>query len=171
MNLMMPTIFGQMGYKDAAPALSAVLDFVRLLTFILLICWPGWHGRASVLVISVLAMPAGFFIVLFAGNLTMALAGQFLFGLSCGLVYYAALYYAMVVSNASVDAGGKHEGLIGLGFVIGPGAGLIGLALAGVLGNRIGGMLIGIGPLFAIAAVAAIWALVPLISARGKSRA
>jgi MFS family permease len=167
----MPTIFGQMGYTQVAPALSAVLDFVRLLTFILLIYWPGWHGRASVLVISVVAMPTGFFMVLFAGNLAAALAGQFLFGLSCGLVYYAGLYYAMVVANASVGAGGKHESLIGLGFVIGPSAGLVGLGLADVFGNRTGGMLLGIGPLFAIAVVAAIWALRPLISGRLEAKA
>jgi len=162
LSALMPTIFDAMGYKQAAPALAAILDVVRLLTFILLIYWPGWHGRASVLVLSILAMPTGFFMVLFAGGLTAAVLGQVMFGLSCGIVYYAAIYYAMVVSNASVNAGGKHEGLIGLGFVIGPGAGLVGIAMAGVLGSRTGGMLLGIGPLFAVATVAAILALRPL---------
>jgi len=166
LSALMPTIFEQMGYKHAAPALSGVLDFVRLLTFILLIHWPDWHGRASVLAISILAMPAGFFMVLFAGNLTTALVGQLLFGLSCGLVYYSALYYAMVVANASVNAGGKHESLIGLGFVIGPAAGLAGVGLAGAFESETTGMLLGIGPLFAIAAIAAAWALRPLVQAR-----
>jgi len=35
------------------------------------------------------------------------------------------------VKNASVDAGGAHEGLIGLGLGLGPLAGIAGYALAG----------------------------------------
>jgi len=167
---LMPIIFYNMGFETAAPALAAVMDFVRLLVFIVLIAWAGWHGRASLLVISLIAMPLGFFMVLFAGDLTAALTGEFLFGLSCGLVYYAALYYAMVAENASVGAGGKHESLIGLGFVIGPGASLVGLGLAGVFGNRTGGLLLGLGPLFAITTMASLWALRTLLPARRPAK-
>ena len=46
-------------------------------------------------------------------------AGELLFGWAVGEVYFAALYYAMVVQNASVEAGGGHERIIGLGFALG----------------------------------------------------
>jgi hypothetical protein len=35
------------------------------------------------------------------------------------------LYYAMSVGGADVDAGGTHEALIGAGYTIGPGIGLL----------------------------------------------
>jgi hypothetical protein len=37
-----------------------------------------------------------------------------------GLTYYAALYYALAVGHAEVDAGGNFEALIGLGYCVGP---------------------------------------------------
>jgi hypothetical protein len=48
-----------------------------------------------------------------------------------GMVYFSALYYAMSVGHAQVDAGGTHEALIGSGYTIGPLAVLGGLALGG----------------------------------------
>ena len=48
-------------------------------------------------------------------------------GVGMGAVYYAALYYGLAVGHADVDAGGTHEGLIGVGYCLGP---LV--ALAGV---------------------------------------
>ena len=86
------------------------------------------------------------------------LAGEVAFGLAAGLTHYAALYYAMVVKNASVDAGGAHEGLIGLGFTAGPAAGLAGRAL--VPGSYVLGTLAGIGPLLAVCTAGAVWSLV-----------
>jgi hypothetical protein len=48
-----------------------------------------------------------------------------------GVTYHLALYYALVVKNAAVDAGGGHESLIGLGLALGPAVGLLGEYLAG----------------------------------------
>jgi hypothetical protein len=76
-------------------------------------------------------LPAGFLMMLFGSSLAMVLAGEVVFGAASGFVYTAALSYAMVVKNASVDAGGAHEGLIGLGLGLGPLAGIVGYALAG----------------------------------------
>ena len=41
------------------------------------------------------------------------------------MTYYAALYYAMSVGRAKVDAGGTHEALIGGGYMFGPLVGLM----------------------------------------------
>jgi len=168
---LLPIILLKIGMAEmAAPAFASILDFVRLLAFILMIYWPGWHGRPSVLLLTVVAMPVGFFMVLLAGNLALVLVGQIVFGMSCGLVYYAAIYYAMVVQNASVDAGGKHEAIIGLGFSMGPLAGLVGVGLAGVLANQTTGMLLGMSPLFLAATFGALAALKPLAQPRLHSK-
>jgi len=53
------------------------------------------------------------------------------FGMAAGFSYTAALYYALVAENASVDAGGAHESLIGIGIGLGPLSGLAGQLLIG----------------------------------------
>ena len=137
---LMPGVFERLGVPlAAATGLASLLDVMRVLTFLLLERWSGWHGKMPPLVLSVITLPAGFLLALFGANLWTVLTGELLFGVAAGMSYYAALYYAVVVKNASVDAGGAHEGLIGAGFTLGPLAGLVGLALAGPLGRAGGG--------------------------------
>jgi hypothetical protein len=45
------------------------------------------------------------------------------------------LYYAMAVGSAEVDAGGKHEAVIGLGYTAGPMLGLMALGLSSTGGT------------------------------------
>ena len=94
-----------------------------------------------------------------------ALLGEAIFGFAAGLTYSAAIYYAMVVKNASVDAGGVHEGLIGAGFAIGPAMGLAGIAMAPIFGNEMLGVLAGVAVLMAVCAAGA---LRPLARGAGK---
>jgi hypothetical protein len=52
-----------------------------------------------------------------------------------GLTYYAALYYALAVGHAEVEAGGSFEALIGAGYFLGPLLG-IGAQLAAPSGHE-----------------------------------
>ena len=157
---MMPDIFRDLGFGIvAATALAGLIDLLRLGAFVGLQRYTGWHGRMATLVAGMIGLPIGFFAVAFGRVTGVVVAGEVAFGLAAGMVYYAALYYAMVVKNASVDAGGGHEGLIGLGFAIGPAAGLLGVALAPVLGHDILGILVGVGPIFAACTAGAVKAL------------
>ena len=52
------------------------------------------------------------------------IAGLAVFGIGHSLIYSAALYYALEVGQAEVQAGGKHEALIGCGYTFGPLLGL-----------------------------------------------
>jgi MFS family permease len=144
------------------PALSGVLDVVRAGTFLVLQYWHGWHDRGGPLVVSLVGVPLGFFATLFAPSVGVLLAGELVFGLAAGMTYYAALYYAMVHKNASVDAGGAHEGLIGAGFAIGPVAGLAGHALGPRLGSPVAGMMAGTGVVIVACAAGAARSLVRL---------
>ena len=54
------------------------------------------------------------------------IVGLILFGSGMGVTYYAAIYYALAVGRAEVEAGGTHEALIGGGYMVGP---IIGLGL------------------------------------------
>lgn len=161
MAAMAPGIFRGLGVSVAlATGLAGLVDVARLTAFIVLERWRAWHERRWPLVCVIPALPAGLFIFLFGRSLGVVLAGEVLFGLAAGMTYYAALYYAMVVKNASVDAGGAHEGLIGAGFALGPAAGLAGIALKPALGSKVLGTIAGIGPLFVLCAIGAAKALV-----------
>lgn len=157
---LMPFIFADLGYDARSGAwFSSLMDVMRLVAFIAMGIWIGWHGMMSPIVVSIVAMPVGFVMILLGPNLATVIAGEIAFGLSSGICYYASLYYAMVVKNASVDAGGAHEGLIGIGFALGPMMGLLGLAL-------------GDGSSLSTAGVSLLWITVPfmLICIAGGTR-
>ncbi len=143
---LMPFIFGRLGYEaKTASSLSGVLDLVRFVTFAALGWWVGWHGRKWPVVVAAVLMPVGFFMVVLGTDTATVLGGEVLFGAMAGVSYYAALYYALVVKNASVDAGGVHESLIGVGFFVGP--------LLGLVAQRVG-YGAGVGPLVVVCVLA-----------------
>ncbi|MGA1044551.1 MAG: hypothetical protein ACO3ZY_05035 [Phycisphaerales bacterium] len=90
-----------------------------------------WHGRWSTLLAAGVLMVGGFGAMVLAESLWTMGSGLVAFGLGQGIVYYAALYYAMAVGRAGVDAGGTHEALIGLGYGVGPAVAAIGSMAAG----------------------------------------
>lgn len=144
---LMPEVFARLGVGIRSATLYAsLLDAVRVTTFFFLGVWVGWHGRAVPMVLALLGLPVGFYLALFGVTVPQVLAGEILFGAAAGMTYYAALYYALVLENASVNAGGDHEGLIGGGFALGPLLGLGGLLCAGPLGGDLAGMVAVTGP-------------------------
>ncbi len=152
---LMPMLFkdGLKLSESKSILLGSLKDFGRVVIFLLLFLTHRWHGRIDVLLVTALAVPIGFFTVLFAPNPTVAGVGVVTMGLAEGVAYYAAIYYAMVVKNASVDAGGAHESLVGLGFTIGPAAGLLGQYLTTLFDDRVLGNVLGIGPLIVVCGV------------------
>jgi hypothetical protein len=97
----------------------------------------------------VLALPTSFLLILLGRSVAVVIAGEVLFGVAAGFAYTASLYYALVAENASVDAGGAHEGLIGIGIAMGPLSGILGQLLVGwhaPFGGRTG-----LGPFVALA--------------------
>ena len=161
---LMPDIMNGIGLDtESAARASSALDVARLGCFLALFVWSGWQGRKLPILTAIAALPVGFALVLFGKSITPVLTGELLFGAAAGFLYTAALYYAQVVQNASVDAGGAHEALIGLGYALGPGAGLIGSALAHGAGpgspGYMQGMSIATLPLVAACSCAALWQL------------
>jgi hypothetical protein len=134
---LLPEVFRRLGQSvERATLWASCLDAVRVVTFAALALFPGWHGLRSPILLSAIGLPLGFGAIVFGGSLGAVLLGELAFGVLAGVSYYAALYYALVVQNASVDAGGEHEGLIGVGLVIGPAVGLLGHALVRLGGTQ-----------------------------------
>jgi hypothetical protein len=147
-----------------APAMNSFVELVRALAFLALFLTPVWHNKSSMLTFAAISLPIGFLMTLFGGDLAallpanlvwsahlfLVMAGLFFVSLGSALAYYGALYYAMVVANASVDAGGSHEGLIGSGFALGPALGLASLWAANVAGSPILGMMACVLPCLAL---------------------
>ena len=168
---LLPGIFRELRCSiEQATSYSAALDLTRLTAFAILGIWTGWHGRAYPLIIAMPILAGGFSMVIFGTSLGIVLGGELMFGAAAGIIYFAALYYAIVVKNASVEAGGGHEGLIGSGFALGPLAGLIGLALESHIGSRVGGILLGVAPIFCVCYALAARSLIRLGRPGAESR-
>lgn len=120
-----------LGIPDTTAApLTATWMITRLLVVTMMLLTHGWAGRWSLLLGSGICMVCGF-AVFAAGTTAWHLyAGLALLGIGLGATYHAALYYGMAVGRAEVDAGGRHEAMIGGGYVLGPAAALFGAALA-----------------------------------------
>lgn len=99
--------------------------------FVLTLLWRTsfWHGRWGTLLVGALCLLAGFAAVVLSPTLWLLLAGLTAFGVGMGVIYYAAIYYALSVGHAEVDAGGTHEALIGAGYTLGPLIGLVAFTL------------------------------------------
>ncbi|MFT5422724.1 MAG: MFS family permease [Phycisphaerales bacterium] len=118
------------------PALASVWMAARVVTFVTLERWHGWHGRWSVPIGSAVLMVAGFTATVLCANfgawgLPTLILGLFAFGLGMAGIYVGALYYVMEVGHGGVDAGGSHEAIIGIGYTLGPVCGLMAGSLAG----------------------------------------
>jgi predicted MFS family arabinose efflux permease len=165
---LMPEIFSGLGLEVRGATLAAAgLDGVRVLSFAALGAYAGWQARWSPLVLATLIQPPAFALIAWGTSLEVVLVGELLFGFAAGVSYTTALYYALVVRNAAVDAGGAHEGLIGLGFALGPLCGLAGsfLHARGLTGHPASATIIAVAPLMVLCSLAA---LVPFFKTRGN---
>tara|TARA_R110000737_G_scaffold2923_13_gene9663 strand:+ start:176520 stop:177806 length:1287 start_codon:yes stop_codon:yes gene_type:complete len=137
---LMPSIETRLGLAELwwTPIASTWLT-VRVIFFIVFERWHGWHGRWWTPWFGMGAMMLGFALAMVSPNVGIAevdqvnvtgvillVAGLSLAGVGIAATYYGALYYAMAVGNADVDAGGKHEAFIGVGYTVGPLCGLFG---------------------------------------------
>lgn len=123
----------EIGWK---PALASVWMSARVVTFVTLERWHGWHGRWSVPIGATVLMGAGFTAAVLCSSfgslgLPVLIVGLFAFGLGMAAIYVGALYYVMEVGHGGVEAGGSHEAIIGVGYSLGPVCGLAAGSMTG----------------------------------------
>lgn len=141
----------------ARTALGSVWMAARWAAFLSLGATVWWHTRPRALLTAAVLLLAGFLAVTIRPQwlpnapkvatgpwIAWMVCWQIVLGLALGLIYAASLYFGMVLSDGSTEHGGYHEALIGLGTIIGPGAG----AAAQYLGNG--------EPLWGVLAVSAV---------------
>lgn len=112
--------------------LAATWMFARVAGIAILRRWSWWHGRWSATLLGGFLLIGGYVAVVAAPNITAIVLALIAFGLGQAVVYYAAMYYVMRVGDADVDAASTHEGLIGVGYGVGPAAALVGVTVGGV---------------------------------------
>ena len=105
----------------------------RFITFLVLGYTVWWHTRPKLLLGASVVMLVAFLGVTippsavaqtgYALDLMSMLSWQLVLGVAMGIIYSGSLYFGMVLSQGSTEHGGYHEALIGLGSVLGPGAG------------------------------------------------
>lgn len=121
MSPLLPFVFETMGVqaKFETPT-AATWTVARVIAVAVMWRVTFWHGRWGTLLMGAVSLAGGFACVVSASHLWMIFLGLAIFGTGMGVVYYAALYYALTVGRAEVDAGGIHEALIGGGYMLGP---------------------------------------------------
>jgi hypothetical protein len=114
-------------------AVASVWLWARLASFIMLALGSWWHTRPRILLWAAVVMLLAFFGMTLpptqgrspAVDLTSMILWQIALGGALGMIYSASLYFGMVLSEGSTEHGGYHEALIGVGWVLGPMAGVI----------------------------------------------
>lgn len=162
---LLPGIFKQLGFDvEQAALLSSPIDWSRFVAFVVMYLWVGWHNRMSTLVLCMIAMPLGFLLTLYGPNTSTVVAGQIIFGATTAVTYYTAIYYAMVVHDASVRAGGWHESVIGAGLFAGPALALMGSVCGDWFDHHATSYLVGTIPMVIVCTVGAVRALTRSVS-------
>jgi hypothetical protein len=138
----LPRTMAELGVSAAwGTGIAATWQVARVFTFALLQRWQGWHGRWAMPIVGGVLLLTGFGLAVLAPvmasgtpGVVLVVIGLAAFGAGMATIYTAAIYYAMAVGGAQVDAGGTHEALIGVGYSLGPGCGLAaaGLVAGGV---------------------------------------
>jgi hypothetical protein len=148
-----PTLLERLGVQEGwQTGLAATWMLTRLVVFVIMERWHGWHGRWSAVVLGAGTVVAGIVLALLAPSISrdlavpLVVAGLATLGVGMGVIYAAALYYAMEVGRGEVEAGGTHEALIGIGFAGGPATGLLATGLVGwgfIAGERLNLVILG----------------------------
>jgi MFS family permease len=110
---------------------GSVWMMARFPTFAFLALTAWWHTRPRALLVANAVL-----LICFLGitlrvsesmsvNLAVMIIAQVALGAAMALIYAASLYFGMVLSEGSTEHGGYHEALIGLGSILGPGAGAL----------------------------------------------
>ncbi|XAL99890.1 MFS transporter [Phycisphaeraceae bacterium D3-23] len=156
----LPEVFDALGYGVVtATLLAGVLYALRVVSFAWMGMWPGWHGKKLPLALGAVALPVGALLILLPSTVAPVLIGEVIFGFTAGVIYTASLYYGMIEKNASVEAGGDHEAVIGVGFCLGPLLGMAGHKLSTTLGSAVAGMTLGLSPMIVGGLVGGLWPL------------
>ncbi len=118
----MPTITHKLDITlVVATALASVWTLTRIGGFLLTTLWTGWHYRVAWMMASFAGLLVGGLTLLLSSSMPLFLLAQALFGLATAMLYSGSLYYAMHLGRGSGVNAGIHEGLIGIGTVLGPG--------------------------------------------------
>jgi MFS family permease len=165
MGALMPYLMNDLHLDTAVQTPTAsIWMWARIVSMAIMWQLGFWHGRWGTLLLGAVAMTLGFAMIVAGVSVPLMACGLVMFGAGMGIIYYAALYYAMSVGKAEVDAGGTFEALIGVGYAVGPLTGLTSALLAGEDEHRFTGLTIGI--VWALIIVGGLGVLKPYRSAR-----
>jgi predicted MFS family arabinose efflux permease len=104
--------------------------YARLIAFVGLWQWTGWHYRFRWLLGAFLGLITGFATLLLSHRFEVVIGAQVVFGLAIGLIYYSSLFYSMDVGETKGEHGGLHEAAIGAGICGGPLLGAVTMTLS-----------------------------------------
>ena len=125
LGAIMPTLPNILAVAPAyRTPVASVWMVTRFLSFVALGFGTWWHSRPRTLLAAAVVLLVSFFGVALVDSVSVMIVSQIALGFSVGMIYAGSLYFGMVLSEGSTEHGGYHKALIGLGSVLGPGAGV-----------------------------------------------
>jgi MFS family permease len=119
-----PSLARELGLSSAmAGVVCSTWLFARMVTFLGLWLWTGWHYRMRWFLSAYLLLILSFGSILLFPNLPVLILAQITLGYALGLLYYSSLYYSMAAGDTKGEHGGLHEAAIGAGVFAGPAIG------------------------------------------------
>jgi len=116
----MPTIAARLNLTPAqATAFASSWMIARVVSFLVLGWWHGWHYKLRLFLAAILLLPVSFVVVLLSHSILIAIAAQLVMGFALGLIYTSSLYYSMHGKPEASEAA-IHEAVIGVGIMVGP---------------------------------------------------
>ncbi len=131
LSAMSPYLPGAMERMGVGPAravqLAASWLVARAITFWIMGRARSWHGQWWPAIVGATLVFTGFGVTVVTpgflsgtSGVAIQVGGLVVFGVGMAIVYSGAVYYALEVGRAEVEAGGTHESLVGVGYTIGP---------------------------------------------------
>ena len=106
--------------ESAQPALASVWMATRLGAFATMQRARAWHGKRAIIALGCVLMLIAYVGCIGAPSALVLGVALALFGIGVGMIYSAAIYYALEIGSSDMDAGAKHEAMIGFGYGSGP---------------------------------------------------
>ncbi len=127
----LPEISDRLGIEvKAQTALGATWMLTRFAAFVTLERWHAWHGNNSTAIATPILLALGLAGSFLAQSPLQLVAALAILGLGAGTAYAGAIYHALHAQSGKVNAGARHEAIIGSGYTLGP---LLALAIIDIL--------------------------------------
>ncbi len=116
----MPMVTEKLGLRTGeATAFGSIWLATRVIAFLILERWHGWHFKMGWFAAAILSLPILFGVITLSPSLIWVGLAELVLGFSIGMIYTSSLFYSLH-GEAETKEAAIHEAIIGFGIMLGP---------------------------------------------------